>query len=49
MLCGAKTLENGECKTKTRKGGKCWSHKDNTGGGDLDEIPYGMTGRMYSS
>jgi hypothetical protein len=37
MLCGAKTLENGESKTKTRKGGKCWRHKDNTRGGDLDE------------
>jgi hypothetical protein len=37
MLCGAKTLENGECKIKTRKGGKCWRHKDNGGGGDLDE------------
>jgi hypothetical protein len=37
VACGAKTLENGECKTKTRKGGKCWCHKDNTRGGDLDE------------
>jgi hypothetical protein len=36
MSCGAKTLENGECKTKTSKGGKCWRHKDN-GGGDLEK------------